>query len=78
MKHKTGFFNNYVESLENLKKENETLKYELQLKKQQLCENCNKILKCTIFKKIWKDKLRKEGYLISAKEFGCLLYESKF
>lgn len=50
---------------------------ELEELENRSCENCKKGFNCPIFKKLWKDKLRKEGYLISLKEFDCRFWESK-
>lgn len=40
------------------------------------CDNCKKGFDCPIFRKLWKEKLRKEGYLMSRKEFDCRFWES--
>jgi hypothetical protein len=49
---------------------------ELEDLENRSCDNCKKGFDCPILKKVWKDKLRKEGYLISRKEFYCRFWES--
>lgn len=50
---------------------------ELEELQNRSCENCKKGFDCPIFRKLWKEKLRKEGYLMSRKEFDCRFWESK-
>ena len=50
---------------------------ELEELENRSCESCIKGFNCPIFKKVWKDKLKKDGYLISHKEFDCRFWESK-
>ena len=45
--------------------------------KNRSCENCKTISKCSILRKVVKDRLRKDGYLMSQKEFDCRFWEPK-
>ena len=45
--------------------------------KNRSCENCKTISECSILRKVVKDRLRKDGYLMSQKEFDCRFWESK-
>lgn len=48
---------------------------ELEDLEDKSCDNCKKGFDCSIFKRLWKEKLRKEGYLMSRKEFDCRFWE---
>jgi hypothetical protein len=50
---------------------------ELEELENRSCENCKTISKCSILRKVVKDRLRKDGYLMSQKEFDCRFWEPK-
>ena len=63
----------YEAEIEHIK---EAIK-ELEELENRSCENCKTISKCSILRKVVKDRLRKDGYLMSQKEFDCRFWEPK-
>jgi ribonuclease HII len=66
----------YLSACKYINQIDEAIK-ELEELENRSCENCKTISKCSILRKVIKDRLRKDGYLMSQKEFDCRFWEPK-